>query len=159
MSLTAEVLVKKLTEKGYRISLAESCTGGLCTAKIVDVPDASKVLDASIVTYADEAKVKYLGVKPETIKEHGVVSEPVAMGMAIGVAKNNNAQVGVGISGIAGPTGGTPEKPVGTVCFGFFVNGKTLSLTEHFGDVGRNAVRELSCIKVFTVLEELLEQW
>ncbi len=156
--MLAEKTVNLLIEKGWKIAFAESCTGGLATARLVEVPDASRVLDAGIVTYANEAKVKYLGVLPETIAQHGVVSEEVAGQMAAGVARENGAQVGVGISGIAGPGGGTAEKPVGMVCFGFYVDGAVVTRTMQFGDIGRNAVREASVAFVYRTLEEELNR-
>lgn len=146
------IIVNVLKERGWHISFAESCTGGLAVARLVGVPDASWVLDASVVTYANEAKISYLGVSPETIKDHGVVSEQVASEMAIGVAKNNKAEVGVGISGIAGPGGGTDTKPVGMVCFGFYVNGEVYAFTKYFGNIGRNNVREASVDFVYEKL-------
>ncbi len=149
-------VVDLLIKNGLHIAFAESCTGGLACGRLVNVPDASKVLDASVVTYANEAKIKYLGVKEDSIKKYGVVSEAVAAEMAKGVAENNSAQVGVGISGIAGPTGGSAEKPVGTVCFGFYVCGKLTSATVHFGDLGRNTVREKSVEYVFETLFKIL---
>lgn len=139
-----EVLVNKLIDKEYKISTAESCTGGLLASKIVEVANASKVFDMSFVTYSNESKMDLLGVSDMLIKEYGVVSEEVALKMAYGVSKKANAQVGVGISGIAGPTGDTPNKPIGMVCFGFYVNGQSYSVTKYFGNVGRNVVRNLS---------------
>ena len=153
-----EQVVALLQEKCFHISFAESCTGGLCAARLVDVPSASAVFDAGFVTYANEAKVKYLGVKPETIESYGVVSEPVAGQMAEGVAKAQNAQVGVGVSGIAGPSGGSKEKPVGMVCFGFYVDGAVTTVTKQFGDLGRNKVREASVEFVYETLVNLLER-
>ena len=97
-----EILVNKLIEHNYKIATAESCTGGLLAAKIVDVANASKVLDMSFVTYSNESKIELLGVSENLIKEFGVVSEEVALKMAYGVSKKANAEVGVGISGIAG---------------------------------------------------------
>lgn len=140
----AEELVKLLIDKGYKLSFAESCTGGKLAAAIVDVADASKVFDVSFVTYANEAKMKYIGVQSETIEKYGVVSEQVAGEMAKGTAMETGADVAVGISGIAGPTGGTEEKPVGMVCFGYYVNQEVKTETLQFGNVGRNKVRELS---------------
>ena len=139
-----EVLVNKLIEKGYKIATAESCTGGLLASKIVEVANASKVFDMSFVTYSNESKIKLLGVSENLIADYGVVSEEVALKMAYGVSKKAEAQVGVGISGIAGPTGDTPNKPIGMVCFGFYVNGQSYSVTKYFGNVGRNVVRNLS---------------
>lgn len=147
-----EELVKLLINKKYTISFAESCTGGKMAAAIVDVADASKVLNASFVTYANEAKIKYAGVSPETLEKYGAVSEETAGEMAKGTAKANEAQVAVGISGIAGPTGGTKEKPVGTVCFGYFMEGRLWTETVVFPDRGRNIVRDMSVEHVMDVL-------
>ncbi len=154
--MVAKKTVELLVKRGFRISFAESCTGGLAAAKLVEVPDASKVFDVGVITYANEAKIKYLGVFEETIEEFGVVSEEVAGQMAEGVARANMAQVGVGITGIAGPTGGTKNKPVGMVCFGFYVDGMLPTHTMHFGEIGRNAVREASVEFVYGTLERLL---
>ncbi|MFQ9514486.1 MAG: CinA family protein [Eubacterium sp.] len=143
MSRTEE-LVNLLIEKGYTISFAESCTGGKMAAAIVDVADASKVLNASFVTYSNEAKMKYANVSKETLDCYGAVSEQTAGEMAKGTAVANNADVAVGISGIAGPTGGTADKPVGTVCFGYYINGKLMTETVRFPDDGRNKVRDTS---------------
>lgn len=153
MNLEEEV-VKQLIKKNYHISFAESCTGGLTAATIISVADASKVLDISFVTYADEAKIKYLGVKADTILQFGVVSEEVAHQMAEGVAKEAGSEVGIGITGIAGPTGATAAKPVGMVCFGICVNGQVKTYTMQYGAIGRNEVRKKS---VDFVLRQLLE--
>ena len=153
-----EQLVNILIEKNWHISCAESCTGGLVASRIVNVASASKVLDASFVTYANEAKIKYLGVSPETIAKHGVVSEEVVLEMATGVAKETGAEVGIAISGIAGPSGGTKTKPVGMVCFGFYVNGKIITRTCQFGNPGRNEVRGLSTEYALRTALELVLQ-
>lgn len=151
-----EQLVEKLIEKGYKISFAESCTGGLCCATLVNAANASKVLDMSFVTYANEAKIELLGVKADTILSNGVVSEDVAYEMAEGVCKKSGAQVGVGVTGIAGPGGGTAKKPVGMVCFGFCVDGNTVTYTKQFGEIGRNQVRKSSVEFVMSTLIEML---
>ena len=149
-------LVELLIRQGLRITFAESCTAGKAAARLVNVADASRVFDAAFVTYANEAKVRLLGVGPDTIAAHGVVSEPVALEMARGAAQQAGAQVGVGISGIAGPGGGTAQKPVGTVCFGFVLRGREHSATVQFGDLGRNAVRDAAVEYVYdTLLSEL----
>ena len=149
-------LAELLSAREWHITFAESCTGGKAAARLVDVPNASAVFDVSFVTYANEAKVQFLGVSPASIAAHGVVSEAVAAEMAAGAAKAAGAQVGVGISGIAGPGGGTPEKPVGTVCFGFYMDGTCFTATQHFGAIGRNAVREASVEYVYdTLLRQL----
>lgn len=149
-------VVNILIEKGYHISFAESCTGGLAAASIVSVADASKVLDISFVTYANEAKMRYVGVKETSIVEYGVVSEQVAYEMAVGVAKEAASEVGIGITGIAGPGGGTREKPVGMVCFGICINGEVSTYTRQFGSIGRDAVRAASVEFVLHTLYEKL---
>jgi nicotinamide-nucleotide amidase len=154
----AEELVQLLSIKNWHITFAESCTGGKVAAGIVGVANVSAVFEASVVTYANEAKIKYLGVKPETIEELGVVSEEVAIQMATGIAIANNAEVGVGITGIAGPTGGSDKKPVGTVCFGFYINGECFSETMYFGNIGRNKVRDSSVEFVYNRLIEYLNK-
>lgn len=149
-------VVDKLIQKKYHISFAESCTGGMACAALVSIADASKVLDVSFVTYANEAKMKYLGVKDETIEQCGVVSEEVASQMAVGVAKEAGSEVGIGITGVAGPGGGTKDKPVGMVCFGFYVNGKVTTYTMQFGEIGRNEVRAKSVDFVYETLNSCL---
>lgn len=151
-----EQVVDKLLEKEYRISFAESCTGGLCCGTLVNVTNASKVLDVSFVTYANEAKIEFLGVNPDTILSNGVVSEEVAYEMAQGVAKTAKSQVGIGITGVAGPGGGTEKKPIGMVCFGFCINGETKTFTKQFGEIGRNQVRKSSVEFVLQTLLDLL---
>ncbi len=157
MDQNAEQVVNLLIQRKWHISFAESCTGGLAAAALVDVPNASRVLDVSFVTYASEAKVRVLGVRQETIDRFSVVSEPVAREMAEGAALAGQAEVGVGITGVAGPSGGTAESPVGTVCFGFFMNGRERQVTKHFGSIGRQAVRRASVVFVFETLREMLE--
>lgn len=153
-----EQVVNKLIGRGFRISFAESCTGGLCCGTLVNVSNASKVLDMSFVTYANEAKVELINVNPETIENYGVVSEQVAEEMCKGVAEKAHSEVGVGITGVAGPTGGTAKKPVGMVCFGFYVLGNVTTRTMQFGNIGRNEVRAKSVDFVFNTLAELLEK-
>ncbi len=150
-------LVELLIKNKMHISFAESCTAGLAVGTLVNVANASKVLDMSFITYANEAKVDLLGVNEATINKHGVVSEDVAGEMALGVAKKAKANVGVGISGIAGPTGATATKPIGMVCFGIAINGKLHTYTEYFGNQGRNVVRALAVDYIFESLISLLE--
>jgi nicotinamide-nucleotide amidase len=104
-----------LVERGLRIGVAESCTGGLIASRLTDVPGSSRYVDQTVVVYSNEAKTELLGVPADLIRAHGAVSEPVAAAMAEGIRTRARAGVGVGVTGIAGPTGGTPEKPVGTV--------------------------------------------
>lgn len=153
---SAELLVNKLIEKGYKIASAESCTGGLFASKIVEVPNASSVLDMSFITYSNESKTELLGVSQSLIDTYGVVSEEVALKMAYGVSKKAASDIGVGISGIAGPTGATATKPIGMVCFGFYVAGQSYSITKYFGDIGRNNVRNMSVAFAIDFLNNIL---
>ena len=131
-----EELVDLLLKHKYTISMAESCTGGLLAACIVSIPDASKVFEQSFVTYTEEAKIKYAHVKDETIKKYGVVSEEVALEMAKGVKKESKSNVGIGITGYAGPTGDN----VGLVCFGLAINNDSYAYEMWFKG-SRNDIR------------------
>jgi nicotinamide-nucleotide amidase len=110
-----QVLLRKLTERKQTLALAESCTGGFIANRITNVPGASAVLLAGLVTYSNAAKEHFLGVRPETLAAHGAVSEAVAREMAEGARARTGADFALAVTGIAGPGGGTPEKPVGTV--------------------------------------------
>jgi len=116
----AQVLVEKLTQAGLIVATAESCTGGGVAYAITEISGSSQCFDRSFVTYSNEAKEQMLGVAPEIIKQYGAVSEQVVDQMANGAARNSEADLTVAISGIAGPHGGTPEKPVGTVCISWY---------------------------------------
>ena len=131
-----EELVDLLRRKNMTISFAESCTGGLLAACIVSVPDASKVFNQSFVTYTEEAKIKYAHVSPKTIEKFSVVSEEVALEMAKGVKIESNSNVGIGITGYAGPSGDN----VGLVCFGLAINDETYSYEMWFSG-SRNDIR------------------
>lgn len=108
-----------LKEKSLMVATAESCTGGLVAAAITDVAGSSGWFERGFVTYSNEAKSTMLGVPAKLIRDYGAVSEEVAHAMAEGALLNSRAQVALSITGVAGPTGGTPEKPVGMVCFGW----------------------------------------
>ena len=119
----AAVVVDKLIQKNKTIAIAESCTGGLMASALVDIPGSSKVLLEGFVTYSNEAKISRLNVSGKTLKEHGAVSGETAYEMAVGVSKVSGADIGIGITGIAGPEGGTDEKPVGLVYIALYING------------------------------------
>jgi nicotinamide-nucleotide amidase len=110
-----EVMGRLLAEKGLTLATAESCTGGLIGAAVTDASGSSDYFLESAVTYSNEAKMSRLGVNAETLEAHGAVSEAVAIEMAQGIRKTSGSDLGLSVTGIAGPTGGTPEKPVGTV--------------------------------------------
>jgi nicotinamide-nucleotide amidase len=127
-----EVVGEMLASRALRIALAESCTGGFLTSRLTDVPGSSRYVERAVVTYANEAKVELLGVPAAAIAEHGAVSEPVAVAMARGVREQAGVDIGVGVTGIAGPGGGTPEKPVGTVALAVAFGDSIRSRTYRF---------------------------
>ena len=136
-----EVLGDLLKARGYTIAAAESCTGGLFTSRLTDVPGSSAYVRASVVVYAYEDKTALLGVPADMLKAHGAVSEPVAIAMAEGVRERTGADVTVGITGIAGPGGGTPEKPVGTVMIAAIVPGRPAYVRTYTFIGGRTMVK------------------
>jgi len=144
IALAADVLVRA-RHAGLMIATAESCTGGLLSACLTSVPGASSVLDRGYVTYSNAAKTEVLGVPASLIEVHGAVSEEVAIAMAEGALARSRAQITVSVTGIAGPGGGTEEKPVGLVWFGAARTGyETISEVHRFGDIGRPFIREKS---------------
>ena len=139
-SLAAE-LGARLLERGEMLATAESCTGGWVSMCVTAIAGSSAWFDRGFVTYSNAAKADMLGVSKKTIVRHGAVSEPVVLEMAGGALQRSRAQWALAISGVAGPTGGTPEKPVGTVCFAWAEKeGGCLAETCHF-DGDRQAVR------------------
>ncbi len=139
--MNEEELVKLLLKHKLHITTAESCTAGLLSSTIVNVSGASDVFDMAFVVYANRAKEKLINVSHDTIEKYGVVSEEVVYEMAIGAAKEASAEAAISISGVAGPNGGTERKPVGMVCFGFYLNGMINTFTKQFGNIGRENVR------------------
>src|SRR6185436_18653031 len=130
-----EVVGEALAARGLWLAAAESCTGGLVTSRLTDVPGSSRYVGASVVAYANDAKMSLLGVPEAMIAGHGAVSEPVARAMAEGIRSRAGADLGLGITGIAGPGGGTPDKPVGTVVVALASSGGTTARTfRFFGD-------------------------
>lgn len=136
-------LVKKLTKKRYTITVAESCTGGLVSATIVNVSGASEVLHSSFVTYANEAKEELVHVSHDTLAQYGAVSEQTAREMCLGCAEVAKADVGLSTTGIAGPDGGTKDKPVGLVYIGCNLHGQ-VTVEKHIFLGTRTEVREQS---------------
>ena len=148
-------LADLLLKNGLKLTTAESCTGGLIAAVCTSISGSSDWFERGFVTYSNEAKTEQLGVDAALIAEHGAVSELVARAMAFGAIRHSRAQVSVAVTGIAGPTGGSAAKPVGTVWFGFSVNGFLLSELQQFaGD--RAAVREATVQYALQRLVELL---
>ena len=146
-------LAPRLLDKGWMLATAESCTGGLIAAACTDLSGSSNWFDRGFVSYSNEAKTDMLGVDPALIDAHGAVSEVVARAMAFGAVRHSRARVSVAVTGVAGPTGGSIEKPVGTVWLGFMVDGVWSPETKHF-DGDRAAVRAAT---VQYALERLLQ--
>lgn len=150
-------LIEVLKLKGGKITTAESCTGGLVAAKIVSYSGASAFYEEGFITYSNEAKVKHLGIPMEDIDLFGVVSEEIASKMALGAAKNAGTEYAIATTGVAGPTGGTSECPVGTVCFGFVVREKIFSERKVF-DGDRDTIRQKACdFAIDTMISLLME--
>jgi nicotinamide-nucleotide amidase len=148
-------LAQVLLDRGWMLATAESCTGGMIAAACTDLAGSSQWFERGFVSYSNEAKQELLGVDPALIAQHGAVSEVVARAMAFGAVRYSRARVGVAVTGIAGPTGGNPQKPVGTVWFGFQVDGLLVSETRHF-DGDRAAVRTETVRHALLRLLELL---
>ena len=157
----AKEVAKHLIAKGWTLALAESCTGGLVCAALTDLAGSSDWFERGYITYSNQAKTECLSVPAETIESFGAVSEEVARAMAEGAQKNAGVNAAVSITGIAGPTGGSTEKPVGTVCFGWAIQKEnvgniTICKTIQFsGD--RQAVRAQACDYALFELNELLK--
>jgi PncC family amidohydrolase len=158
MDTTLEIRVGALLrQRGLTLALAESCTGGLVGHRVTNVPGSSEYYLGSVTAYAYEAKVRLLGVTWETLEAHGAVSDATVLEMAVGVRKVLGADVGASISGIAGPGGGMPEKPVGLVYFGLSIGEENLSKYRIFkGD--RVEVKEQAAEFILGWLVEILSR-
>jgi nicotinamide-nucleotide amidase len=150
------VVGEMLRERGLTVAAAESCSGGLLTSRLTDVPGSSAYVERAVVCYSNRAKVELLGVSEAVIREHGAVSEPVARAMAEGVASRSGTDVGLAITGIAGPGGGTPDKPVGTVVVAVTVRGETrVRALKLFG--GREMIKFQSAQAALNMLRLMLQ--
>ncbi|MCR5601480.1 MAG: CinA family protein [Ruminococcus sp.] len=156
---TVANVVKLLERKGLTIATAESCTGGLLSELITSVSGASAVFELGICTYSERIKTEFLGVPAEVIQEFGVVSEQTAMSMVRGLKKCSGADVCVSVTGIAGPSGGTAEKPVGTVYIGFDICGRQfVRLPElwKLDNMSREHIRRCAAAFAFGIIEKTL---
>lgn len=153
----AESLGVFLRERGYMLAVAESCTGGLLGGILTSVPGASVWFTGGIIAYANSVKTGLLGVDNATLTHYGAVSEPVARQMAHGVCRALQADVGVSVSGIAGPYGGSPEKPVGTVWIGYCVCGHTEAEQYHFAGT-REEVRVQATMTAIRGVQQRVER-
>jgi nicotinamide-nucleotide amidase len=149
------VVIRQLTDSRQTLAVAESCTGGGIADRLTNVPGASAVFLGGFVTYSNEAKEKFLGVRSETLAQHGAVSEPVAREMAEGARREMKSDFAIAVTGIAGPTGGTPEKPVGTVFIAVASQGRTLVI-KMFNPWDRLAFKEVTARQALNCLRRLL---
>ena len=140
--LKAKKLSELLISKNLSIAVAESCTGGSISSSLTSIPGASSYFNCGFITYSNQSKVNMLGVDPKTIELFGAVSEKVAYEMAMGASQNSQSDLAVSVTGVAGPSGGTPEKPVGMVCFGFYIDGNIETTTQFFSGVRSDIVSE-----------------
>jgi nicotinamide-nucleotide amidase len=155
--VSVEDLLQRARYWGLRIATAESCTGGMVAAALTDMAGSSDVFDRGFVTYSNAAKVEMLGVSPETLADHGAVSEAVAREMAEGALERSGAGLAVAITGIAGP-GGSEFKPEGRVCFGVARVGQPVRVeTVEFGALGRAKVRKAATEHALGLLAQALD--
>ena len=162
-----ETLAQRLLQRGWMLAAAESCTGGMVASRCTDLAGSSQWFERGFVTYSNEAKHELLGVDMALIKTHGAVSEEVARAMALGALRHSRAQVSVAITGVAGPSGGSPDKPVGTVWLAWATpsdSGPTLGSDTAFVktqrcqfDGDRAAVRQASMTRAIQGLLELMQ--
>ena len=151
------VAARKLMERNLTIAAAESCTGGMFGAALTDVPGISAVFDSSLVTYSNEAKIRELGVRPETLEKYGAVSEETAREMAEGVRRVSGADIGVSVTGIAGPDGGSEEKPVGTVYIGLATAQHTVCRLSTWNSQNRRSNRNYAVLHMLDMVRRELD--
>jgi nicotinamide-nucleotide amidase len=151
------VIVRELTAKSKTLAIAESCTGGLIANQITNVPGASAVLLAGFVTYSNAAKEKFIGVHADTLKAHGAVSEATALEMAEGARRETGSDYAISVTGIAGPSGGTPEKPVGTVFIGLATPSKSIA-PKYFNPYDRETFKQVTAYQALDLLRRKLSE-
>jgi nicotinamide-nucleotide amidase len=153
-----QVLLNLLRHKGWRLATAESCTGGLVAARLTRVPGSSSVFPGGVVCYNDRAKERLLAVPHETLARSGAVSRPVALAVARGAARSLRAEVAVAVTGIAGPGGGTPRKPVGTVHWAVVHPGGQSTLSKRLSGDREKIRAHAACLALDLVRRALLEK-
>jgi nicotinamide-nucleotide amidase len=152
----ARRIIDACTARGLTIATAESCTGGLVAGALTEIAGSSAVVLCGFVTYSNEAKQSMLGVPAEVLDAHGAVSRPTAQAMAEGALAHSPADLAVAITGVAGPGGGSAEKPVGLVHFAAAARaGARIARERRYGDIGRTPVRHASVLEALAMLEEL----
>lgn len=154
----ARELLVLLEARAMTLATAESCTGGLIAGLLTAIPGSSRVFDRGFITYSNESKQEMLGVPASLIALHGAVSEEVARSMAEGALRHSRSAVAVSVTGVAGPDGGTAEKPVGLVHFGCAAQGQeTVHAGRRFGDIGRDAIRLASVLEALRLVRRVAE--
>jgi nicotinamide-nucleotide amidase len=156
-NLAAELGVA-LKSQDLTLALAESCTGGMVAQAVTSIAGSSAWFDRGFVTYSNQAKIEMLNVSVKTLETLGAVSEQTAIEMAVGALNNSHAQITGSITGIAGPSGGTPEKPVGTVCFAWAEVHKSTSTTTKFFNGNRQEIRQQAAITMMAGLIDRLKE-
>ncbi|MFV1922014.1 MAG: CinA family protein [Methylotenera sp.] len=149
-------LGEALLKHEYMLSLAESCTGGMASSFITEIAGSSAWFDCGFVTYSNAAKQKMLGVSAATIEQYGAVSEQTALEMAMGAINHSQANIAGSITGIAGPSGGTINKPVGTVCFAWIIQSKEAITATHYFTQDRQGNRQQATLTLFNGLLDLI---
>jgi len=153
----ATLLLDRCAGRGLKVATAESCTGGLVAALLTEIAGSSAVIERGFVTYSNKAKTELLGVPGDLLADHGAVSEPVARAMAEGALQESRANLTVSITGVAGPGGGTPMKPVGTVHLACArENHGLIHRREDFGEIGRAEVRLASVHTALEMLDQMV---
>ncbi len=159
LSNLAQQLLEKCRSLGITLATAESCTGGLIAATLTDIPGSSDVFDRGFVTYTNQAKADMLGVEPDLIEREGAVSERVARHMALGAVEHSTAHIAVAVTGIAGPGGGSADKPVGTVHIAVAdANGNSRHEKCMFKDASRTEVRQKTVVRAFELIDDMISQ-
>ncbi len=148
-------LTQLLAQRQLSIAVAESCTGGGLSSLLTSQDGSSVYFDRGFITYSNQAKIDMLGVSPQTLQQYGAVSEQTASEMASGAIENSHVDISAAITGIAGPSGGSKEKPVGTVCFGFCILGKCFTTTQNFKGDRQSVVDSSIQFVLTTLLNEL----
>lgn len=154
-STLAAQLGAALKARGLMLALAESCTGGLAAQSITSIAGSSAWFDRGFITYSNAAKTEMLGVSSKTLENFGAVSEQTALEMTVGALNNSHAQLSGSITGIAGPDGGTAEKPVGTVCFAWANKSKPVSTSTQYFQGNREQIRQQAAIFLMAKLIEI----
>lgn len=155
----AKTVSEQLIKASKKLVTAESCTGGLIASEITRLSGSSELFERGFVTYSNEAKQELLGVSKETLDHFGAVSEETAKEMAEGALKNSRADIAISVTGIAGPSGGSDEKPVGTVCFGVCEKGKSAATSTERFNGSRHEVQDQAAKHALTIVLESLKSY